>query len=109
MKSRFFIFYLVICLFWVGLVTRAVYLQIVPNQKLAEVKKRQFEKLITIKSRRGGIYDRNGVGLALSVPSYSVYADPSFIISPVKVSQQISKVLKKNWKDLYKKIKNKSN
>ncbi|MCB0415839.1 MAG: cell division protein, partial [Bdellovibrionales bacterium] len=27
---------------------------------------------------------------------------------PVKVSQQISKVLKKNWKDLYKKIKNKN-
>ena len=47
-------------LLWLGLVLRSAYLQIFPNQRLSSLKHQLFERTITLKPRRGGIYDRHG-------------------------------------------------
>lgn len=44
------------------------------------------------KVERGNVYDRNGILLATSLPSASLYADPALIISPEQLARQLSKI-----------------
>jgi cell division protein FtsI/penicillin-binding protein 2 len=64
---------------WAIVLIRGAFIQIVPNQRLADLKRRQFETSIQIRSRRGAILDRNGKELAASVPSFSLFVDPKLI------------------------------
>ena len=57
---------------WGALVLRAGWLQIVPDERLAQLQERQFQTVITLQNRRGAIVDRNGRDLALSMTAYSL-------------------------------------
>lgn len=46
--------------------------------------------------RRGNIYDRNGVLLATSVQTYSVFADPKMVMNTQQSAQKLAKVLKEH-------------
>lgn len=96
---------------WCVLILRAAQLQILPDARMAELQKRQFRTVIELPARRGTITDRTGKELAVSVPVYSMYADPK-LISKAKVrGKQFAKILAKKmgWSPLYvlEKIKNK--
>ena len=82
-------------------------LQIFPSTVLIKTKKKLFEKVVSIKARRGAVYDRYGRELALSVSSHSLFADPSLIKNTANVSSKLSKLLKIPRKKLLNKIKNK--
>ena len=107
MKSRIIFISVVLFFMWSVIISKAVVLQVLPNQKLSQLQKRKFNKVITLKARRGGVYDRNHKELAETVPSYSFYADPKLIKDPRKASKKIARFLKRRSKDIYKKIKNK--
>jgi len=81
--------------------------QVLPNERLANIEKRQFNKTVTLNSRRGAIYDRKENELAVTVTSFSVYADPKVIKNPINTSRKLAKILKIPSKKIYKKIKNK--
>ena len=74
---------------------RGAFIQIVPNERLASLKRPQFETSIQIRARRGAILDRNGKELAASVPSYSLWADPKLIRGPDHVAGKLAHVLKR--------------
>ena len=82
-------------------------MQLIPNPKLEAVKKRQFNKIIRLSSKRGDIFDRNGQELAGSVISYSLYADPKIIKNPRIVAKKLSREFKIPFRPLYKKLKRK--
>ncbi len=92
---------------WGAVIFRAAVVQVLPNQRMAQIKKRQFNKTVTLNSRRGAIYDRHQKELAVTVTSYSIYADPKIIKHPKKTSKILGKILKIPRSKIYKKIKNK--
>lgn len=106
MKSRIIVIFLGFVLLWTALIVRASFLQVVPNPRLEVLKKKQFETTITLASRRGAIVDRGGRDLALSMSTYSLYADPKIIKNRVQVARKLSKVLGVSSKVIYKKIAN---
>ena len=83
-------------------------MQFFPDERLTTVKKKNFEKMISLKPRRGMIYDRKGTELALSISSESLFADPSLISHPRALSRKLARILKQNSSAIYQKIKNKN-
>ncbi|MEQ1875178.1 MAG: penicillin-binding protein 2 [Bdellovibrionia bacterium] len=76
-----------------GLLLRAAYLQILPNEKLRQLQARQFKGVVELQPRRGVIYDRNGNELASSVAAHSLYADPHLIREPRAAARKLSQHL----------------
>ncbi len=96
------------CGYFFGLLIRGAWLQFFPDARLISAKKRNFEKVIKLKPRRGIIYDRGGRELAISITSYSLFADPYLIKLPRQVARKLAKLLKIPFQGIYKKIKNKN-
>jgi cell division protein FtsI (penicillin-binding protein 3) len=107
LKSRIYILFSVLILMWAMLIGRGFSLQVVPDPRLKALESRQFQKTITLQSRRGALVDRQGRELAVSTTSYSVYADPKIIEKPKAVSQNLSRILGVSRENIYSKIKDK--
>lgn len=93
-KQRLYFIFSVLLLLWGVLIGRAAFVQIFPNERLAQLKKRQFETTLQIPSRRGLIMDRNGRELAASIASYSLYADPKMLEDKNQTIKELNKILK---------------
>ena len=65
-----------IALGFIGLVVRAVYVQVVGNAFFIKQGTVRFERQLDIPANRGRILDRNGLILASSVPMPSIWASP---------------------------------
>jgi len=87
MRSRLITILIVLTGMWGLLVARATFLQILPNDRLRALQKRQFETVVTLNPRRGDVLDRNNHELAISVPSYGLFADPKILAEPKKVAR----------------------
>ncbi len=100
-------------LIWVGtgivlmslaLVVKAATVQLKGDASFPEWALRQNEIRITIPATRGGIIDRNGTELALSVPADSIWANPAMIEKPRATAKQLAKILKGDEKELFQKL-----
>ncbi len=92
-RGRIFLILTLFSTLWLGLAIRAIFIQALPNQKLHDLKEKQFSRIITLQPRRGVILDRNGKELAASVTTHSVFADPSIVKDRNSVAKTLSKVL----------------
>ena len=108
MKSKIITLFIFFCGLWSVLILRAAYLQFVPHDKLNALQEKQFQTVVTLPARRGNVVDRHGKELAMSSPSYSVYADPKIIENKKKSAQFLSKVLGQSYQTIYSKIKDRS-
>lgn len=93
---------------WAVLILRGLQMQIFPNHHLTTAKDKQYQRIVQLQSKRGDIFDRNGIELAISVPAYSLFADPSLIKQPKKVSLKLAKILGVSYKTIYKKLSKKN-
>lgn len=107
-KQRLYFIFSVLLLMWGVLIARAAFVQIFPNERLAQLKKRQFETTLQIPSRRGVILDRNGRELAASIASYSLYADPKVLEDKNRTIQALNKILNIPIPQLKAKLKDRS-
>jgi cell division protein FtsI (penicillin-binding protein 3) len=105
MKSRILILFIVLIALWSGLVIRAGYLQVLPNERLKAIHERQFKTVITLNNRRGAIVDRKGRELAVSTSAYSVFADPKIIEKRKQTAKKIASELGFSADTVYAKIK----
>jgi cell division protein FtsI (penicillin-binding protein 3) len=79
---------------WVGaLAGRLVYLQIVARPRLQEQAALQRQQTLKLDPTRGGIFDRHGRELAVSVEVESVYAVPTSIDDPAATAQALGSCL----------------
>lgn len=108
MKSKIITLFIFFCGLWSVLILRAAYLQFVPHDKLNALQEKQFQTVVTLPARRGNVVDRHGKELAMSSPSYSVYADPKIIEHKKKTAHFLSKVLSQSYQAIYSKIKDRS-
>src|ERR1043165_8241623 len=93
MKSRIIFLFSCFLILWSMLLLRAMFLQIFPDGRLENLKRKQFETSLQIRTRRGAILDRNGKELAASVPAYSLFADPKMVRDPIALCVRLSKFL----------------
>lgn len=93
MKSKIITLFAITCFLWTVLLARAAYLQFLPQDKLNALQEKQFQTVVTLPSRRGAIVDTNGKELAMTSPTYSVYADPKIISEKKQVAKTLSKIL----------------
>ena len=108
MKSKIITLFIFICCLWSSLVFRAAYLQFVPHEKLNSLQEKQFQTVVSLPARRGNIVDRNGKDLAMSSPTYSIYADPKIIEDRKATAKYLGKILKTNPNEVFAKIKDKN-
>ncbi|MES2802921.1 MAG: penicillin-binding transpeptidase domain-containing protein [Bdellovibrionota bacterium] len=108
MKSKIITMFIFICVLWSALIFRAAYLQFVPHEKLNALQEKQFQTVVSLPARRGSIVDRHGKDLAMSSPTYSIYADPKIIEDRKATAKLLAKVLKENSNEIFAKIKDKS-
>lgn len=105
MKNRVLILFSIFLGLWGVLIGRGAMLQIFPDDRLASLKKRQFETSLQIRTRRGAIVDRNGHELAASVPSFSLFADPKLIKNSPALAKRLAKTLDIPYAHLKKRLK----
>ena len=92
MRNRILILFCIFLGLWGLLILRAARLQIFPDIRLENLKRRQYETSLEIRTRRGAITDRNGNDLAASIPSYSLFADPKKLnMSNSEIAKKLSK------------------
>jgi cell division protein FtsI/penicillin-binding protein 2 len=84
----------VLLLAYLVMIGRLGYLQIVRHEFFKNKVENQVRKTFPLQSRRGSIYDRNGLLLATTVETYSVYVDCQVIKDKPKLTQVLSLSLK---------------
>ena len=93
---------------WLGLWTRAGYLQIVAGPELAEKAVRQHLASEVDQGARGEIYDRGGRLLAKSVEFEAVFVRPKEVTDPAKTADFLAKLLHMKEQRVEKKLQSKS-
>jgi cell division protein FtsI (penicillin-binding protein 3) len=84
------VFFLVL---FIALISRAFQLQIISGKELKALADRQHVKSLNLCSERGLILDRNGMKLAATVLSDSIYVDPSMVENRNEASGKLSTAL----------------
>ncbi|MCY4321500.1 MAG: penicillin-binding transpeptidase domain-containing protein, partial [Bdellovibrionaceae bacterium] len=93
-SKRIFFVILSFIFLWSILFIRSAWLQLLPNTKLSNLQNKLFERTVTLKPRRGDIYDRYNKELAVSIPSQSLFADPKRMKEPYYVAKKLSRLFK---------------
>jgi len=94
---------------FLGLVGRAVWIQIVNNQFYLNQGKNRYERHVDLLPSRGLILDRHGEMLATSVPATSVWLDPKDFNADAKQRKALLRLLDMKASELSKKASRKSN
>lgn len=92
--GRYVIAVSVFVLAFVAILGRAAYLQIYESNKLSIEADKRSVRVKGIDTRRGVIYDRNGIELARSIPVESLWVDPKKIIDSPSLMHSV------DWKKL---------
>ncbi|MDE0092104.1 MAG: penicillin-binding transpeptidase domain-containing protein, partial [Oligoflexia bacterium] len=80
---------------WLVLFAKSAWLQLLPNSRLSNLQNKLFERTVTLKPRRGNIYDRYNRELAVTIPSQSLFADPQRMNEPYYVAKKLSELFGK--------------
>ncbi|MDO5530841.1 penicillin-binding protein 2 [Sutterella sp.] len=98
-----------ITFFFLCLIGRAFWLQVVSNEFLQDEGEKRYARTLTISGVRGEILDRNGVVLAASQPVRSIWADPTFTKKvPAEDLKKLAEALGMNLRTLRGKLNNAS-
>lgn len=107
MRSRIVFILIALTSLWALMIARAAYLQVLPNERLQALQRRQFETVVKLNPRRGDVLDRNGHELAVSMTKYSLYADPKIIEAPRRTAQMLAREIKMAPKAIEEKLRQK--
>ena len=90
-----------------GLWARAYHVQVVKGPEYAKMANRQYWASETVSGRRGEIFDRNGLLLAKSIATPSVYARPREVKDVWAASRKLAGILDREPARLAKQLKSK--
>ncbi len=93
-----------VALAFVGLASRAVYIQILANDFYQHQGEVRFARTLALPANRGRIIDRNGLILASSVPAPSIWAIPEDVQRDEQQLRQLAKLLEMPLADLHRKL-----
>ena len=90
-RSRFIV--ALVGLAFLGLIGRAVYIQIIGTDFYQKEGEKRFAHTLEVQASRGRVLDRNGLVLATSVPTPSVWALPKDFSADAQQRRQLAKLL----------------
>ncbi|MXW41612.1 MAG: penicillin-binding protein 2 [Acidimicrobiia bacterium] len=76
-------------------------LQLFPSDAYVDYGEQQRIRVVDLPARRGRILDRNGVEMAMSVPQWTIWADPSQVINPEEAAVALAPILEKDELHLF--------
>ncbi len=95
-----------IALGFMGLVARAVYVQVIENDYYKRQGEVRFARTLSLPANRGRVLDRNGLLLASSVPAPSIWANPEDLERDPAKLKQLARLLDMSQAELDKKLEN---
>ena len=95
-------------LWFVALLVRSLYLQVLNNDFLVQKGDARYSRVIEISAHRGMITDRHGEPLAISTPVESVWASPQDIELSAEKKQQLARLLDMSKTEIDKRLANSS-
>ena len=107
-NRRIRLLFILLALALAGSLARAVWLQGVRAQPLSNLAAKQQRQTIELPARRGTIFDRNGVPLALGEQATTVYADPTQVQNARLVALAAEKALGLDAESIFPQLKDKS-
>lgn len=107
-NRRIRLLFVLLALALAGSLARAVWLQGVRAQPLSSLAAQQQRQTVELPARRGTIFDRNGVPLALGEQATTVFADPSEIRNARLVALAAEKALGLDAESIFPQLKDKS-
>ncbi|MFM7000749.1 MAG: peptidoglycan D,D-transpeptidase FtsI family protein [Limnohabitans sp.] len=102
-RSKFIV--AAIALGFMGLVARAVYVQVIANDFFLHQGEVRFARTLTLPANRGRVLDRNGLLLASSVPAPSIWANPEDIERDPAKLRALARLLQMSPAELDNKLK----
>lgn len=90
-RSRFIV--ALVGLAFLGLIGRAVYIQIIGTDFYQKEGEKRFAHTMEVQASRGRVLDRNGLVLATSVPTPSVWALPKDFSADAQQRRQLARLL----------------
>lgn len=85
---------IVLVLVFFALAVRIVGVQVFSGQHYSKLGAAEVAERVNVPAQRGGIFDRNGAVLAISVPRTTIVADPFLIKHPASEAQKLVSALK---------------
>ncbi|MFZ8933448.1 MAG: penicillin-binding transpeptidase domain-containing protein [Bacteriovoracaceae bacterium] len=106
-KKRIVFIFILFSFFFLIVLFKAFYIQVINNDKLIEYSKKQTLRYYKVYPNRGNIYDRNGNPLAINTQTFSIFAIPKYLEDKNVTLEKFSKIVPKYklWQ-LKKKLKN---
>lgn len=98
---------MVSCLFACGFLAaigRSFYLQVLQHEQLVKRAERQHHRTIPITPARGGIFDRTGAPMAVSLEMDSLYAEPKRINDPGATAAALAPLIGLPQQELHRKL-----
>ncbi len=92
-KKRIVFLFSVLCLGFMLVLSKAVYVQVINKESLLEYSKSQILRETKVYPNRGNIYDRNGSPLALNIQTYSIFTIPKNIKGGWRAYRELSKIV----------------
>lgn len=89
---------------FVAVFSRALYLQVVDSERLNKLAEKQHQRAVALTPGRGGIYDRTGSSLAVSVDMDSCFADPRSIENPKETARLLAPIFQMDQGELERKL-----
>ena len=108
MKNKITFVFVGFCIFFFGILIRAFYIQVYENNHYLEKANKQTIKMAKIYPQRGGIYERNGLPLAINTKTYSIFTMPKEIQGDT-LFKNLSKIVPQlSFEFLIRKVKNRT-
>lgn len=106
LQKRFVAIIVIICTLFVALLGRVFYLQLIKNQHLQLLAAEQWLRDLPLSSKRGEIYDQNGVSLATTITTYDIYVRARNVKQPDVLARELSTLLSTDYNKMYDKVTN---
>ncbi len=107
-ERRFVAIILIVATLFIALLGRVFYLQIVNGKQLQTMAADEWLRDLPLSSKRGEIYDANGVSLATTITTYDVYVRARNVENAIDLANALSNELNLDYSNVYKKIINKN-
>lgn len=105
-RIRFIYIIVIIC--FILIIGKIFYIEVISYNKLSKLTDDLWSRKMIINADRGDIVDRNGVVLASSIVTTTIYVVPNQIKDKEKVSKDIADILNCNYEDVYKYVSKRS-
>ncbi|MCK8817329.1 stage V sporulation protein D [Natroniella sulfidigena] len=103
-RKRITFLFVMVVIVMVSLIARLAWIQIIQNTKYQHQALDQRLRQLQVEPKRGIIYDKNGVELAVSASADTVVAIPNEINNPRQTAQQLADILEMPEDEIYSKL-----